>query len=302
LLAKMTQRISGRRTSWMNSLFKFDHSARTESGERVRTMERMMEDSSVRAPELFPVKKLKELMADKLVGPDGLSINIQDADHAGAQVRDVAAAMLGALDSAEGSTCGGMATAGTAADPHWVNLSMDGANVSRAKTGVRVVLYPGSVEKMNQSVHGIRNISEYQAVSAAEAYETLVARTAHLRPQLLKIYRDKYITRADGTRVYVRLMLTADKSGLAHLLGRCSINHDAFGMQCGCCDSQDELLNLTKPPMTHFDGTTYEIRSARAHVAEWEALGLQEPPDWTVYCDCCKKTYTKAEICAERER
>jgi hypothetical protein len=147
---------------------------------------------------------------------------------------------------------------------------------------------------MNQSVQIIKNLVSYRESHAAEAYETLRARLEHVRPQLCKIYSDGYITTrpTDGSapeRVHIKLLLTADKSGMAHMLGRKSINYDAFGLQCDCCDSADELFDLQKPPMSHFDAVTFEIRCGRAHVPLWEALELPEPPDWTVYCNCCKK-------------
>ena len=32
---------------------------------------------------------------------------------------------------------------------------------------------------------------------------------------------------------------------------------------------------------------TYEMMCARAHVPVWEALGEQEPAEWSMSCDCC---------------
>ena len=91
-----------------------------------------------------------------------------------------------------------------------------------------------------------------------------------LRKQLCKIHNRQYIERPDGGRVHVRFMLTADKSGLCHMLGRRNMNYDAYGTQCDCKDSLDTLYDLTLGALTHFDGLTFEKRSARAHVAEWE--------------------------------
>ena len=84
-------------------------------------------------------------------------------------------------------------------------------------------------------------------------------------------------------------MLTADKSGMAHMLGRKNHNYDAFGFQCDCCDKKDELHDLTKPPLTHFDNVTYQLRVSRAHVALWDALDEDETDDYSVFCDCCNK-------------
>ena len=77
---------------------------------------------------------------------------------------------------------------------HWVMLTMDGAGLTHAESGVRVAMYLGSVELLNQSVLGIRNLTQYRESTGAEAYVTLRARTSGPRPQLCKIFRDKYIT------------------------------------------------------------------------------------------------------------
>eukprot|EP00966_Prymnesium_polylepis_P278808 6440765-Prymnesium_polylepis.1 len=66
---------------------------------------------------------------------------------------------------------------------------------------------------MNQSRHGITNLVTYKAAQHAESYETLQARCSSVRKQLCKIHNRQYIERPDGGRVYVRFMLTADKSG-----------------------------------------------------------------------------------------
>ena len=142
---------------------------------------------------------------------------------------------------------------------------------------------------MNQSRHGIQNLVFYKESNDAEGYNTLMARCDHVRKQLNQIYSDGYVTRPSGTRVYIKFGLTADKSGLCHLLGRRNMNYDEFGTCCDCADSRDELYDLTKPWLTHYDALTYEIRCGRAHIARHEALDLPEPPDWTVHCSCCER-------------
>ena len=171
MLVKMAHRVSGRRCQWQNQLMKFDFSARDKAGERVRKREMMAEDSIVRSPEIFPTKKMRRITEGHLTGPDGLSVHVQTDDHSGAMVRDVAAACLKAFDSAKGSSSGGMATAGTQGNPHWMILSMDGAGLTNSgKSGVRIVIFPGTVERMNQSMHGVRNLVEYAATSHAEDF------------------------------------------------------------------------------------------------------------------------------------
>ena len=94
----------------------------------------------------------------------------------------------------------------------------------------------------------------------------------------------------------MKFMLTADKSGMAHMLGRKNHNYDAFGFQCDCCDKKDELHDLTKPPLTHFDNVTYKVRVARAHVALWDALDEDETDDYSVFCDCCNKVRAVGDV------
>eukprot|EP00966_Prymnesium_polylepis_P095493 2211973-Prymnesium_polylepis.1 len=59
---------------------------------------------------------------------------------------------------------------GTAEQPHvWV-LTMDGAGLTSAESGVRLAMYPGSVQKMNQSVQIMNNLVSFRESHAAEAY------------------------------------------------------------------------------------------------------------------------------------
>jgi hypothetical protein len=223
----------------------------------------MMSDSKVDAPELFAKKAMLTIIKE-----EAEDVNEESDDRKAAAVRDVAKAML-----------------------HKIGTAKDGAGltVGPGESGVRLVFYLGSVEKMNQSRHGITNLVTYKAAQHAESYETLQARCSSVRKQLCKIHNRQYIERPDGGRVYVRFMLTADKSGLCHMLGRRNMNYDAYGTQCDCKDSLDQLYDLTLGALTHFDGLSFEKRSARAHVAEWETREQDEPPSWTIWCDCCKK-------------
>ena len=311
LLAKVSHRLSGRKMGWQNSLFKFDHSKRDpETGESLREREVMCENSKVRAPQIFEPKVMRAAQAAELecgtCDEDGndIGVNSEHEDRRGAEVRDVRAAMWRVVDRAKAGVCGGFATAGTEADPHWIIATMDGAGVSRTESAVRVALFPGSVELMNQSKAGICDVVRYKAGSAAESYPTLDARLSGVRPQLAKIWRDGFITRrrparaataeADGVeeseeKIYVKILLTADKSGMCHLLGRKSNNYDCFGLQCDCSDKNNEMHDLTKPPLTHFDNITFAKRVGRAHTALWDALDETEPDNWTVHCDCCDR-------------
>lgn len=93
-------------------------------------------------------------------------------DRKAAAVRDVAAAMLHKIDTAKDSSCGGLSKVNDGSSPDkpvWIMLSMDGAGLTNGpgESGVRLVFYLGSVERMNQSRHGITNLVTYKAAQAA---------------------------------------------------------------------------------------------------------------------------------------
>ena len=209
------------------------------------------------------------------------------------------AALIEVIDTAGASSCGGWATAGTQSDPHWIMYTMDGAGCTHSTSGVRVSFFAGSVRKMNQFRHGVRNLATYQASTMAEDHSTLMLRLDHVRPHLNRIFRCGYVSRADSSKVFVKFMVTADKSGICHLMGRRNMNHDCFGTQCDCKDSNDEMYDLTKDPLTHYDRVTFAIRYGRGHMAEHEALDMPEPEDWCVECDVCGRL-PKAAILKER--
>ena len=253
----------------------------------------------MRAPELYNPKAMLSMIREDECDASGQDRHVESEDRRGAQVRDLETALLEVIDSAEESACGGMASKGTEADPHWIMENMDGAGLTHAASGVRIVVFPGSVRKMNQSRHGVRNIAEYQATTMAEDHGTLMARCAYIRPQLCKVFKRGYLTRPDGTKVFVKFMLSADKSGVCHLMGRRNMNHDSYGTQCDCKDSNDDMYDCTKDPLTHYDHLSFAKRVGRAHVAMHEALEETEPAEWSVECSVCG-TMTKADILAER--
>ena len=287
LLGKMSHRKSNRRMFWENSLYKFDHSSRDAEGAPIRKREMMAADSTVRAPELYNPKAVLAAIREEETNESGEDRHVESEDRLGAEVRDVEATIVKIIDSAEVSACGGWASKGTADDPHWLMESMDGAGLSHAASGVRIVLFAGSVRKLNQSRHGVHNLAAYQATSYAEDHGVLMARCAFIRPQLCRIFKSGYVARADGTKIYVKFMLSADKSGICHLMGTRNMNYDAFGTQCDCKDSKDEMYDLTKDPLTHYDHLTFAKRVGRAHVAMHEALEEAEPEEWCVECDVC---------------
>ena len=282
VLSKYALKMSGRAFSWMHGLFKYDYSARDAEGNRKPAREMMAEGSKVPAPTIFPVKEVATIVASELVDPDTHrvdAINVQHPDHKGAERRDVRNAVLEAIGRAAVSGCGGWATLGTVASPHLMLLSMDGAGLTSGtgESGVRVTLQPCSVQHMNQSVNAVINLAFFKESSHAESYDTLYARTEHVRPQLTRIYDDGFVVDDTGKNIYVRFVLAADKVGMCHVLGRMNQNYDIFGIYCDCANK--DLYKLNYNYLTHYGDISYEKRCGRAHVPMWEALGRPEPKD-----------------------
>ena len=117
-----------------------------------------------------------------------------------------------------------------------------------------------------------------------------MARTKVVRPQLCRLYRESLSRGAgelrnpdgSGSGIFVKLLLTADKPALCHVLGRRSFAHDFFSPFCDCSEKNGDLFNYTYDPLTHFAGLSFEERCNLALVPLWEALGEPEPPDWTI--------------------
>lgn len=101
-------------------------------------------------------------------------------------------------------------------------------------------------------------------------------------------------------------MLTADKPFIRHITGKLSHNADCFGAPA--CKCTDELLfDFTRCKKTHHAakrGERYEECCALSHTPSWEALGEDEPNEWSMTCEVCDKTWTQdggyAELEAER--
>ena len=144
----------------------------------------------------------------------------------------------------------GMASKGTLKDPHWVTITLDGAGLTHDDSGVRLALICASVERMNQSTHAVHTIAFWRATEHAEHWSTVIARTATVRPQLCRLFKDSCergageLLNADGSGsgVFVKLLLTADKPALCHVLGRRSFGHDYFSPFCPCSEKNGDLF------------------------------------------------------------
>ena len=255
-------------------------------------------DSNQPFPDVFNLKEMRAWETKKLSGAAG---NVGQEDGRGSECTSVDWCILHALKAAENSSMGGMATAGTREDPHLIMLTGDGAGLTEADSGVRIAVFVGSVRNLNQSTHAIYNLVFYKASSDAESYETIMARSAGIRPSLCRLYSDGQLMLENGapSGIFIKLILTSDKPFLMKALGRRNMNHHYFSHSCGCGD--EDVYTLDFDLLTHYTGVTFEERCQRALVPLWEALGQLEPPTWSV-TDMRGKVWTQTEVLELRAR
>ena len=283
---------SWRTVRWLYDAWCFDWEARDKDGNLRKARQTLAPDSTVPVPSPFPVREMREY-EDTLVRRTGG--NVASDDGRAAEITDVDATLLRALSSAETSRMGGMATDGTAENPHIVIITGDGGQLTDDESGVRLALLAGSVERLNQSVHGVHTAAFWRASEHAESWHTIIGRTPVVRKQLCRIFQSgELLGRADamtgerhGSGVHVQLVLSADKPFLCKSLGRRSFAHDFFSPNCRCCRSKNELYDISKELLSHYDedSISFEERCALALVPLHEALDLPEhliPDDWTI--------------------
>ena len=284
----------------MRSMWRWDHAATDAQGNRCRMREMLAPGSKLPAPDPFDTARMRqwEGSALKTGYKDCPLRNRQHDDLHGAEVTDVDWVIRQAIKAANTGVCGGMATSGTEVDPHWILLTGDGAGLTADDSGIRIAAVAGSVNKMNQSVHNVWNLVFYRANKHAEHHSTLVARLAGIHRRVCEIYESGMIKGEPGEEpIYVKFLLTADKPFHCHVLGRRSFAYDYFSPQCDC--KRADLYNLTFDPLEHYRGISFEERCARALVPEWEALGKDEPADWSI--ERPEKTWSKSEVIAKRK-
>ena len=270
-----------------------------KDGRRVRW--KLCEDSAFPAPLIFALNEMLAAENDALdctsiefsVLEDGLGADITGSPFG------VDTAIANQLDSASKTRVGGMATAGTIADPHLINLTGDGAGLSQRFAGVRVSSVLGSTNMLNQSPLDVCNWLVYKAESKAESWEELSTRLKRITPDLGRLYNGGQPgeLKPGGTAsgVFIKFVLVADKPFMRHVCGCASHNHNSFGAPfCNCEDkaaAHDDgcgLYNLSHDPATHYNGSiTPEVLAARAHLPLWYVLGMDEPDQWRVQCDKC---------------
>ena len=268
---------------WWHDTWKWQWNAKDpKTGERMRKRQMLAPDSEVPMPEPIPIAEMREVEAEHLQGR-----NQQHADGHGAEVSSIDATVLQAIAMAGDSTMGGVAASGTPEDPIILAITLDGAGLTDDKSGVRVALTVATVERLNQSTHGVHTIGMWEASEHAEHWKTIIARTVVTRPQLCRLWNggaagELLLPDGVGSGFFVKLLLTADKPALCHVLGRRSFAHDYFSPNCKCSENAGQLYDFSMDPLTHYDTLSFEERCELALVPLHEALGLQEPADWKV--------------------
>jgi hypothetical protein len=160
-LLRLCVNLSKRECALLQQSFKW---RRDENGNKRRL--KMAADSLVSAPELFSVAGIERVEKAAEIR-SGVQL-VGDADGRGASVDGqfgVDQVIYNQIAATRHDRTGGMATSGDANDPHIINVTGDGAGISAARTGVRVSIFAGSTEMLNQSSHDVADLVMYQVRS-----------------------------------------------------------------------------------------------------------------------------------------
>lgn len=146
LIRLLTAR-SWNKTEWCNSIWKYDHNGHSKDGRRCRLREMLGPFSKQPAPLIFDPSRMRAWENEKLqTGYAECPLrNKQQEDCRGAEVTDVDWCFHQAIEAAQTSTAGGMATEGSKEDPHLMLLTGDGAGLTADDSGVRIAVVAGSV-------------------------------------------------------------------------------------------------------------------------------------------------------------
>ena len=138
----------------------------------------MNKDSVALAPELFSllgIAKIEDEAMEKTGLELGESNNRRCAYVTGAYGVDQV--IFNSIEATRVGRTGGMATSrGDTADPHIINVTGGGAGLTAASSGVRLSIYPGSTEMLNQSSNGVTDLVMYQ-VRACCCFNRIVTST-----------------------------------------------------------------------------------------------------------------------------
>lgn len=125
----------------------------------------MAADSSVPAPELFDLQGIMEVEREEM---EKTKLELMDGvgGAKGASICGpfgVDQAIMNALEAAKESRVGGMATRGDSIDrPHIICITGDGATLTHGTSGVRIGIFCGSTEFLNQSTSDVTDLVMYQ--------------------------------------------------------------------------------------------------------------------------------------------
>ena len=170
-LLRLITKLSKRECGLIQQSFKYQ---RAEGGKSQRF--KLAPDSEIYAPEIFSLPEIVKYEREAL---ESTRVEIQGhADKRGADVAGKPYALDRLIMSQLDNDCArweGMATKGTEDDPHVWLITGDGAGLSRAESGIRVGMFPGSTEMLNQSSMDVTTVLFYKARKSIRLWHTHTA-------------------------------------------------------------------------------------------------------------------------------
>ena len=158
-LLRLITKLSKRECGLIQQSFKYQ---RLDGGKNQRF--KLAPDSEIDAPEIFSLPAIVKYELEALAST---RVELQGhADKRGADVAGKPYALDRLIMSQLDNDCArweGMATKGTEDDPHVWLITGDGAGLSRAESGIRVGMFPGSTEMLNQSSMDVTTVLFYKA-------------------------------------------------------------------------------------------------------------------------------------------
>lgn len=123
------------------------------------------------APELFDLLGINQVEKEAMAQTKVELEDIEDRRCATVCGRyGVDQVIFNAIEEAKHSRSGGLATAGDCVEQaHVICITGDGASLTHATTGVRIGIFCGSTELLNQSSSNVTDIVMYQVCCAAVA-------------------------------------------------------------------------------------------------------------------------------------
>ena len=170
-LLRLITKLSKRECGLIQQSFKYQ---RAEGGKSQRF--KLAPDSEIYAPEIFSLPEIVKYEREAL---ESTRVEIQGhADKRGADVAGKPYALDRLIMSQlqnDAARWEGMATKGTKDDPHVWLITGDGAGLSKAESGIRVGVFPGSTEMLNQSSMDVTTVLFYKARKSIRLWHTHTA-------------------------------------------------------------------------------------------------------------------------------